>query len=568
MQAAWSGGSAASNSRACDAGLKEAAGNLFEKLADPAFAIALSDLKDAMSALKSATCFGYLGKIADRALVRFPDAIEIWTLYAEALINSGEIQAGIEMLEAARRKPNVSPACRMEILGLLGRANKQLYVENAWRQKNGPGGQAPLHTVFAASHRLLCKLRRSGPAEFCDWHGINLVSLLRLAQMDGLAVRNPTNRTVEQLAGAIGGVLEPKAAAAGDPYLLASLGVAGLAAGDYDKARRYLSRFLASPKRDAFALGGLIRQLEEVFRIQPDQTEPGKILAVLKAAEMGQAEGKFRLDGNSLAGFAKLAASQEHRDVRESMVPDGGFVKLAELQSVVSRAQAIAAVCDQDGRTFGTGFLVRGDDLNPRWGEDIYLVTNAHVMYEGTSGDAPLTPATARFVLEGAGGKTLLAESKAAWQSPFGEYDACIVRIIGRVDVEPLRIADEGLPMLAEDTQKGQEGLTVSVIGYPRGGPLQLSVVGTINGANGRLVDIGPRRPGDRDPVYLHYRAPTEPGNSGSPVFETKTWTIVGLHHAGFDSHMGLPRLGGRPGSNMANEGISIWSIKRALAGC
>ena len=87
-----------------------------------------------------------------------------------------------------------------------------------------------------------------------------------------------------------------------------------------------------------------------------------------------------------------------------------------------------------------------------------------------------------------------------------------------------------------------------------------------LDGANGVLIDIGPRGSAVEDPIYLHYRAPTQPGNSGSPVFDTKTWKVVGLHHAGFDDFDGRPRLAGRTGKNYGNEGISIQSICRAVA--
>ncbi|MGO9485542.1 MAG: trypsin-like peptidase domain-containing protein [Rhodomicrobium sp.] len=561
---------AASKGLAGAAELKAAVEGLLEKLANPKFAIGLSDLQDAMSSLKSARSFDYLAKLADSTLVRFPGATIVWTLYAQALIDTGQMQAGIQMLEASRRKPNLSLSERAEILGLLGRGNKQIYVDNV-REKNAAATvKSQFKPYLQQAIDCYASVSAGDPnrPDFNHWHGINLVALLRLAEIDGQTVRNPSNRRFEQLARSIASALEPVAATTEDAYVFETLALAALAVGDFPKVKQYLSRFLASPKRDPFNLGGLIRQLEEVFRVQPDQTEPGRILAVLKAAEAGQEEGRFSLDGSTLAGFAKLASSKEHRELEESMVPGGGFVKLAELQKVVARAQAIAAVSDQKGTRLGTGFLVRGGDLNPRWGQDIYLVTNAHVMSEPPSPRTGLSPATARFELEGAGGMALLAESQAAWQSPFEEYDACIVRIIGNVgDVEPLRVADERLPMLVEDTQKGQEGLAVSVIGYPLGGSLQLSIFGSISGANGRLVDIGPKKPDALDPIYLHYRAPTLGGNSGSPVFETQTWTVVGLHHAGFDPNEGcLPRLGGRPGSNIANEGISIWSIRRAIA--
>jgi V8-like Glu-specific endopeptidase len=61
----------------------------------------------------------------------------------------------------------------------------------------------------------------------------------------------------------------------------------------------------------------------------------------------------------------------------------------------------------------------------------------------------------------------------------------------------------------------------------------------------------------------LHYRAPTEGGSSGSPVFNSRLWQVIALHHAG--GKLGMPKLNGKPGSYGANEGIALQSIITAL---
>lgn len=57
-----------------------------------------------------------------------------------------------------------------------------------------------------------------------------------------------------------------------------------------------------------------------------------------------------------------------------------------------------------------------------------------------------------------------------------------------------------------------------------------------------------------------HLPAPTEPGNSGSPVFDRR-WKLIALHHAGSDEMRMLH--GG--GTYQANEGIWIGRIKEAI---
>jgi hypothetical protein len=60
----------------------------------------------------------------------------------------------------------------------------------------------------------------------------------------------------------------------------------------------------------------------------------------------------------------------------------------------------------------------------------------------------------------------------------------------------------------------------------------------------------------------VHYRAPTQAGNPGSPVFNAD-WEVIAMHHMG--NRDGLPRLNGKAGTYAAREGISIVSIREAI---
>jgi hypothetical protein len=52
--------------------------------------------------------------------------------------------------------------------------------------------------------------------------------------------------------------------------------------------------------------------------------------------------------------------------------------------------------------------------------------------------------------------------------------------------------------------------------------------------------------------IAIHYRAPTEPGNSDSPVFnEAPDWQMIGLDHAGGEY---VRKLNGHPGTYAAKE--------------
>jgi len=65
----------------------------------------------------------------------------------------------------------------------------------------------------------------------------------------------------------------------------------------------------------------------------------------------------------------------------------------------------------------------------------------------------------------------------------------------------------------------------------------------------------------DYDEARLSYRSPSEPGNSGSPVFHSD-WQVIAVHHA---SRFDLPRSITQGGSYVANLAISLPAIDAGL---
>jgi tetratricopeptide (TPR) repeat protein len=554
--------------------LQTAWDSLYQLLANPTAQVEQQDMRDLLLGLRAGRVFDLLAKTADRAVTRFPTDAMARRLYGQALIDEGQINAGIEMLRSGLRITPLEEKEHDELWGLLGRAHKQIYVDHV---KAGAPAATRLSFRSDLEQAIASYAEVYDPArpERNYWHGVNLVDLLQLARADGHGdIKNPTGIAPEEIAKRIIDKLEPNAANTTDPWVLGTLGNCYLARHDMDKAIQYFSAYVRDPKTTPFHLHGTVRQLEEVFRLQPGNGDGGRILAILKEGQVASAESSFHFDGDSLRSLGKFAGLEENRRHSETMVPGGGFVKLGLLQLVVRRAAGIAALCDETGATKGTGFLLRGSDINPKWGNDVVLLTNAHVVSDparpGYESEAPLRPSTTRIVLEGAGRQRIECEPTALWQSPIAQHDATIVRLSRGLPegVLPLDLCPPGTalkPVDPDAQDKGGAGSRISVIGYPLGGPLSLSVVGSISGANGLLIDVGCRRKGEADPTYLHYRAPTEPGNSGSPVFETENWTVVGLHHEGFDQFDGRAKLDGKPGKSYANEGISIHSIIRAV---
>jgi V8-like Glu-specific endopeptidase len=86
------------------------------------------------------------------------------------------------------------------------------------------------------------------------------------------------------------------------------------------------------------------------------------------------------------------------------------------------------------------------------------------------------------------------------------------------------------------------------VVGHPSSGPLQFALHDSV------LLDV---RDNER---LMHYRTPTDPGSSGSPVFNWR-WEVIGLHHAGSPR---TPRLHGY-GEYEANKAITMRAFRRKL---
>jgi hypothetical protein len=234
----------------------------------------------------------------------------------------------------------------------------------------------------------------------------------------------------------------------------------------------------------------------------------------------------------------------------------------------------VAWIKDRHLNGIGTGFLVVGKDLAPCLGDELYLLTNTHVVCDPgwTGGEMPegsLRPLQAFVQFEAAEDGELVTyrlEEKAVWLSPSSEHDACLLKLKERPrNVRPARIAPLDYQPSYGKEDKVEDGTPVAVLGHAGGRELQIGVRGTLLNHQGSIVDIGPRKRDEADPIYIHYDAPTLGGNSGSPVYDTSTWTVVGLHHAGFDITNGRAQLRGRGGFHFANEGILIHSIGQAI---
>ncbi|OQR66067.1 serine protease [Streptomyces maremycinicus] len=201
----------------------------------------------------------------------------------------------------------------------------------------------------------------------------------------------------------------------------------------------------------------------------------------------------------------------------------------------------------------GTGFLV----------SPILLMTNHHVLADADAARECFVEFDAQVTVDNAPQPpTRLEFAPDAFFTADERLDFALVSVAPGPDGRPPG-ETFGWNRLSARTGKLVIGEPVNVIGHPMGRLKEIAV--RDNMLQTRLDD------------FLHYRTDTEPGNSGSPVFNDQ-WEVVALHHSGVprtDDRGRVLRQDGqvwRPGDGddaidwVANEGVRVSSILRHLA--
>jgi S1-C subfamily serine protease len=350
------------------------------------------------------------------------------------------------------------------------------------------------------------------------------------------AVRNPQGRTV-------------------GAWDYGSAAEACIALGDWDAATHWLEQYVADQSTDRFALAGTLRQLTEVWRFTAETPEAGQLVVALRGALLKSRDGRLELTPSQLQHTA--AALDNPGPRLERVLGTVGLQTMTWLRTGMERARSVALIRGPGGRGIGTGFLVRGGDLHPALGGELVVVTNAHVISE-LQDDGGIEPDQALITFEAQNGtsetQAFYRVQKLLWGSAKQHLDTSLLRLdpTGQ-GIAPCPIA-KSLPPLNNDQR-------VYIIGHPQGGELSFSL------QDNELLDHeGPPAgaPSQPERCLIHYRAPTEPGSSGSPVFnEAPDWQVIGLHHAGGEY---VRKLNGQSGTYAANEAIWIQSIAKAMA--
>lgn len=213
--------------------------------------------------------------------------------------------------------------------------------------------------------------------------------------------------------------------------------------------------------------------------------------------------------------------------VLERIIKTNDLLGVGYLAGGVAAAQAIGRVNirDERGRLvgYGTGSLVSPE----------LLLTNHHVLTEARVASW----SSVEFdYQDGPDGNPLPLCGFELDPDRFFLADEDLDFALVAVKAPAGQLSRFGFNRLVEAEGKAIVGDFVTIIQHPRGEKKQVAL------RENRIVDVLD--------VFLHYETDTEPGSSGSPVFNDQ-WEIVALHHAG------VPAPGGELGG-IVNEGIRV----------
>lgn len=498
--------------------------------------IAASLAHEALDALRSSRRFDQLGRMADAFMIDGCDDTKVNRQYAQALIENGQTLPAIRMLEGLIAEKDGSKAELDDARGVLGRAWKERAVAaRGTRDKVAA-------TALRKAYQSYVDVYTENPDAL--YQGINAVALACWDR--GLSLKTKERKfALKSAADILDRVKTKHSDGKSDTWDLAIAGEALIALGRDEEATDWFGEY--AHKADAFSLGGTVRQLTDLWRL--DDTDEGReLLAPMRAQLLEKPGGEFSLNSAELHRMASVPKASY-----EKVLGDTGPMTYTFMQNGFRTAQSVALI-RQNGRGVGTGFLVKGSDLNPDLGDELFVLTNAHVVSEPPIGNAAnYSEVLVSFeVAEAVRGETY-SVTEVMWQSPPNQHDAALLRLDTdlRGKLRPLKFSPN-LPLLNPDRPQ-----RVYIIGHPGGGEISFSF------QDNKLLDYESglmENEEDSSPLRIHYHTPTEPGSSGSPVFNGN-WLAIALHHAGSKK---MNRLNGQPGTYPANEGIWIQSIRRA----
>jgi V8-like Glu-specific endopeptidase len=477
--------------------------------------------------------YGAVADVADAALAIDPGNPALGRHYAQALVDQGRTAPALRMYASMADDPNASPEDYAEARGGIGRCYKQLFL------------------AATDSERRVSYLRRAleayGGLYYADqrlyWHGINSAALLAYAARQSITV--PGIGSPQQSSWNIAAEVLKTVEHLEDPWAAATACEAYVALGEFEQAVKRAEVFVANKNTQAFMVASFLRQLMDVWQLHPDSRLGTTLLTLLRSELVRKSGGTVTLTvedvaASRLENLDRLQfAGSATGELLEKVLGTDRFQTLQWWRTGLERCRAVVRIDDLNGVGLGTGFLVKGSNLHHLLPEAV-VVTNWHVVPQA------IDPEDAQIAFHGLdadlGPPPRFRVQKMHWYSPLSPpgVDTTLLELEGLPEgVQPIPLVNR-FPHLTKTSR-------AYIIGHPRGyDQPQFSIQDNL------VLDL--------DGTRLHYRAPTEGGSSGSPVFESQ-WRVIGLHHSG---SVEMPRLNAK-GTYPANEALRIDAIRDAL---
>jgi endonuclease G, mitochondrial len=243
-----------------------------------------------------------------------------------------------------------------------------------------------------------------------------------------------------------------------------------------------------------------------------------------------------KIDADALAaGEPEAVAVAE--DVLERILVTDDLLGVGYLEGGIAASRAVARVVIRDERDrvvgFGTGSMV-----SPQ-----LLLTNHHVL----GNVAVASHARVQFDFQdGFDGQAVPVTEFGLDPDRFFLADKALDFALVAVRATPAALSRFGHNKLMGAEGKAIAGDFVTIIQHPGGEKKQIAL------RENRIVDVLDQ--------FLHYETDTEPGSSGSPVFNDQ-WEVVALHHAAVPAP-DHDELGG-----WVNEGLRVSRLLAFLRG-
>lgn len=505
----------------------EQSANFAEALRSADSPLRIADTNRILNALRRKRFFREMQSVAEALLQSGQDALVVRRQYAQALIDSGSLTAAKAVLRELIPDARSAPAEYAEARGLLGRALKQRYIAS----RSSARAQAALVEAIGWYYAAY--------QEHPDrnyWHAMNTVACIARARRDGVDPKIDVDE--RELAAEILDRIKPRltqSVNAPDEWELATAVEACVALDDAATAKLMAREYVSHDAPDAFEFASTVRQLTEVWQLSETSEMGGAVLPILRAALLRRENGHVEMRPREVGASLELVHGTD------------GFHLLSWYADGLARARLVAQLRTRYGTAFGTGFLVRGEELTEELRGRWVLLTNAHVVSDVDDHWAAMPPVEAIATFEAAAkpgaAPPQCSVLKLRWVSGPEQLDTAVLELGTPIDGVTESDACSIAPHLPTAANKDR----IYIIGHPAGRTLSYSLQDNLL--------LGCKSP------KLHYRTPTEPGSSGSPLFDA-SWRLIGIHHAG-DRNM--PRLDGN-GTYSANEGISIHAVREAIA--